>query len=78
MSQNVLKQMKIKRALKKTESKLRSYNGHTIKLLGSIMLPSYFSNSIYEIELQVIEKCNNNFGIRDLPEDPTNSENVQC
>ena len=54
INQNVLKQMKIKTALKKTESKLRSYNGHTIKPLGSIKLPCYFNNNIYEIEFQVI------------------------
>ena len=56
ISQNVLKQMKIKTALKKTESKLRSYSGHTIKPLGSIKLPCYFNNNIYEIEFQVIEQ----------------------
>ena len=56
ISQNVLKQMKIKTALKKTESKLRSYSGHTIKRLGSIKLPCYFNNNIYEIEFQVIEQ----------------------
>ena len=56
ISQNVLKQMKIKTALKKTESKLRSYSGHTIKPIGSIRLPCYFNNNIYEIEFQVIEQ----------------------
>ena len=56
ISQNVLKQMKIKTALKKTESKLRSYSGHTIKPLGSKKLPCYFNNNIYEIEFQVIEQ----------------------
>ena len=56
ISQNVLKQMKIKTALKKTDSKLRSYSGHTIKPLGSIKLPCYFNNNIYEIEFQVIEQ----------------------
>ena len=47
--------MKIKTALKNTESKLRSYSGHTIKPLGSIKLPCYFNN-IYEIKFQVIEQ----------------------
>ena len=56
ISQNGLKQMKIKTALKKTESKLRSYSGHTIKPLGSIKLLCYFNNNIYEIEFQVIEQ----------------------
>ena len=54
ISQDVLKQMKIKTALKKTESKLRSYSGHTIKPLGSIKLPCYFNNNICEIEFQVV------------------------
>ena len=54
--QNVLKQMKIKTVLKKTKSKLRSYSGHTIKPIGSIKLPCYFNNNIYEIEFQVIEQ----------------------
>ena len=54
ISQNVLKQMKIKTALKKTES--RSYSGHTTKPLRSIKLPCYFNNNIYEIEFQVIEQ----------------------
>ena len=56
ISQNVLKQMKIKTALKKTDSKLRSYSGQTIKPLGSIKLPCYFNNNIYEIEFQAIEQ----------------------
>ena len=56
ISQNILKQMKIKTALKKAESKLRSYSGHTIKPIGSIRLPCYFNNNIYEIEFQVIEQ----------------------
>ena len=56
ISQNVLKQMKIKIVLKKTESKLRSYSGHTIKPIGSVKLPCYFNNNIYEIEFQVIEQ----------------------
>ena len=47
ISQNVLKQMKIKTALKKTESKLRSYSGQTIKPIASIRLPCYFHNNIY-------------------------------
>ena len=40
--QNVLKQMEIKTALKKTESKLRSYSRHTIKPLGSIKIRGAF------------------------------------
>ena len=56
INQNVLKQMKIKISLKKTESKLRWYSGHTIKPLGSIKLPCYFNNNIYEIKFQVIEQ----------------------
>ena len=57
ISQNVLKQMKIKTALKKTESKLKSYSGHTIKPIGSIRLPCYFNNNIYDIEFQVIDQA---------------------
>ena len=57
ISQNVLKQMKIKTALKKTESKLKSYSGHTIKPIGSIRLPCYFNNNIYDIDFQVIEQA---------------------
>ena len=57
ISQNVLKQMKIKTALKKTESKLKSYSGHTIKPIGSIRLPCYFNNNIHDIEFQVIDKA---------------------
>ena len=56
ISQDVIIQMKIKTALKKTESKLRSYSGQTIKPLGSVKLPCYFNNNIYEIEFQVIEQ----------------------
>ena len=39
-----------------TESKLRSYSGHIIKPLGSIKIPCYFNNNIYEIEFQAIEQ----------------------
>ena len=56
ISKNVLKQMKIKTVLKKTESKLRSFSGYTIRPIGSIKLPCYFNNNIYEIEFQVIEQ----------------------
>ena len=56
ISKNVLKQTKIKTVLKKTEFKLRSYSGHTIRPIGSIKLPCYFNNNIYEIEFQVIEQ----------------------
>ena len=38
ISQNVLKQLKIKTVLKKIESILRSYSGHAIKPIGSIKL----------------------------------------
>ena len=57
ISQNVLKQMKIKTALKKTESKLKSYSGHTIKPIGSIRPACYFNNNIYDIEFQVIDQA---------------------
>ena len=56
ISQNVLRQMKIKTALKKTDSKLKSYSGHIIKQIGSIRLPCYFNSNIFEIEFQVIDQ----------------------
>ena len=56
ISQNVLRQMKIKTALKKTDSKLKSYSGHIIKPIGSIRLPCYFNSNIFEIEFQVIDQ----------------------
>lgn len=56
ISQSVLKQMKIKTALKGTDAKLKSYSGHTIKPIGSIRLPCYFNNNIHDIEFQVIEQ----------------------
>ena len=56
ISQSVLQKLKVKTALKKTQSKLRSYSGHSIKPIGSVKLPCKFRNDIFDIEFQVIEQ----------------------
>ena len=56
ISQSVLQKLKFKTALKKTQSKLRSYSGHSIKPIGSVKLPCQFRNDIFDIEFQVIEQ----------------------
>ena len=45
-----------KTSLKKTQSKLRSYGGHSIKPIRSVKLPCKFRNDIFDIEFQVIEQ----------------------
>ena len=56
ISQSVLQKLKVKTALKKTQSKLRSYSGHSFGEIGSVKLPCKFRNDIFDIEFQVTEQ----------------------